>query len=43
MRPRWAIPSHWGSASEGGSIVDVKAFMRGVEGLTEVIVPERMR
>jgi L-ascorbate metabolism protein UlaG (beta-lactamase superfamily) len=43
MRPRWVIPSHWGSASEGGSIVDVKTFMRGVEGLTEVIVPERTR
>ncbi len=43
MRPRWVIPSHWGSSSEGGSIVDVKSFMRGVEGLTEVIVPERAR
>lgn len=43
IRPRWVIPSHWGSASEGGSIVDVKAFVRGVEAISTVVVPERVR
>lgn len=44
MRPRWVIPSHWGNNSaEGGSILDLKTFARGVEGITEVILPERVR
>ena len=43
MRPRWVIPSHWGTGGEGGSIIDLKTFTRGVEGLTEVVMPERVR
>lgn len=43
LRPRWVIPSHWGSASEGGSLLDVKAFTKGVEGLAEIVIPERIR
>jgi L-ascorbate metabolism protein UlaG (beta-lactamase superfamily) len=45
LRPRWVIPSHWGTASEGGTVVDVKAFARSLEleGLAELVVPERVR
>jgi L-ascorbate metabolism protein UlaG (beta-lactamase superfamily) len=43
LRPRWAIPSHWGSPSEGGTIVDVKEFRQGAEPHAKVIVPERVR
>lgn len=43
LKPRWVIPSHWGSPSEGGSLLDVKAFTRGVEGLAEVVLPEKIR
>lgn len=43
LRPRWVIPSHWGSPAEGGSIVDVKAFAKGIDGLCELVLPERAR
>jgi L-ascorbate metabolism protein UlaG (beta-lactamase superfamily) len=43
MRPRWVIPSHWGNAvaAEGGTLIDLRAFQRSVQGLTELIVPQR--
>lgn len=43
MRPRYVIPSHWGSPAEGGSVVDVKMFAKGIEGLAEIVQPERVR
>jgi len=43
MRPRYVIPSHWGSSAEGGSVVDVKTFGRAVEGITQFVIPERVR
>jgi L-ascorbate metabolism protein UlaG (beta-lactamase superfamily) len=43
LHPRWVIPSHWGSPSEGGTLVDVKAFTTSAQGLTQVILPERVR
>lgn len=43
LRPRWVIPSHWGSPAEGGSIVDVKAFAKGIDGLCELVMPEHVR
>jgi L-ascorbate metabolism protein UlaG (beta-lactamase superfamily) len=43
MRPRWVIPSHWGTASEGGTLVDAKTFSTGVEGLTQVVMPDMVR
>ncbi len=43
LRPRWVIPSHWGTPSEGGTLLDVKALARGVEGLAELVLPERIR
>jgi L-ascorbate metabolism protein UlaG (beta-lactamase superfamily) len=43
LKPRWVIPSHWGSPSEGGTILDVKAFTKGVDRLAEVVMPERIR
>ena len=43
LRPRWVIPSHWGSPLEGGTLADVKVFTAGLKGLAEVVVPERNR
>jgi L-ascorbate metabolism protein UlaG (beta-lactamase superfamily) len=43
LRPRWAIPSHWGSPSEGGTLVDVREFRQGAESTAQVVVPERAR
>lgn len=41
LRPRHVLPSHWGSPSEGGTILDMKAFTKGACGLSEVVVPAR--
>ena len=43
LKPRWVIPSHWGTNSEGGSSLDVKLFPEFVEreNLAQVVVPER--
>lgn len=43
LNPRWAIPSHWGSPSEGGTLVDARAFTNNAGTLTQVIVPQRPR
>ena len=36
MRPRWAIPSNWGTASEGASKAEALAFKEQAEGICEV-------
>ncbi len=52
LKPRWVIPSHWGTnsegghwgtTSEGGSSLDAKLFTEYVEreNLAQVVVPER--
>lgn len=43
IRPRWALPSHWGVASEGGSLMDVRAFTQGASAYTEVVTPAKPR
>jgi L-ascorbate metabolism protein UlaG (beta-lactamase superfamily) len=43
LRPRWVIPSHWGSPAEGGTAVDVRLFTERVKGLAELALPERLR
>jgi L-ascorbate metabolism protein UlaG (beta-lactamase superfamily) len=43
LRPRWVIPSHWGSTSEGGSQLDAKLFAERIqsEKLAEFVMPVR--
>jgi L-ascorbate metabolism protein UlaG (beta-lactamase superfamily) len=43
LRPRYAIPSHWGSAAEGGTQVDVKIFIDEVGTAAEVIRLDQQR
>jgi L-ascorbate metabolism protein UlaG (beta-lactamase superfamily) len=43
LRPRYAIPSHWGSAAEGGTQVDVRIFSDEVAGAAEVVRLEQKR
>jgi L-ascorbate metabolism protein UlaG (beta-lactamase superfamily) len=43
LRPRWVIPSHWGSPSEGGTAVDVRLFVERVGELAELVLPEHLR
>ena len=43
LHPRWVIPSHWGSPSEGGTVVDVREFRQGAESIAQIVVPERIR
>ncbi len=43
LRPRWVIPSHWGSPAEGGTALDVRLFAERVGGLAELILPEKLR
>lgn len=40
MRPRWVIPSNWGSL-DGGSRVDVLTLREQLRDLAEVLVPEQ--
>ena len=41
MKPRWAIPSNWGSHGEGASRLDALAFKSQVDGIAEgVILPQ---
>ncbi len=41
IRPRWVIPSHWGTSTEGGTEMDARTFAERVERekLAEVIMP----
>ena len=43
LRPRWVIPSHWGTTSEGGSAIDARIFVDRVrqENLAEVVMLEK--
>ncbi len=43
LRPRWVIPSHWGTTSEGGSAIDARIFVDRVrqENLAEVVLLEK--
>jgi len=43
LRPRWVIPSHWGSPSEGGTALDVKMFEAQLAGMAQLVMPERIR
>jgi L-ascorbate metabolism protein UlaG (beta-lactamase superfamily) len=43
LRPRWVIPSHWGTNLEGGSALDAKVFKEYVErdNLAQVVIPQQ--
>jgi L-ascorbate metabolism protein UlaG (beta-lactamase superfamily) len=41
MKPKWVIPSHWGSV--GGTQYDVQALARVLEGQTKFVMLEKMR
>ncbi len=43
LRPRWVIPSHWGSPSEGGTSFDARQFMQAAEPLADVRLLDRAR
>jgi L-ascorbate metabolism protein UlaG (beta-lactamase superfamily) len=38
MRPRWVIPSNWGTAAEGATRIEALAFKRQAEYLAEVVM-----
>ncbi len=42
MKPRWVLPSHFGTPSEGGTPLDVRLFEEGVQGLAEFVHPDRV-
>jgi len=37
LHPRWVIPSHWGTATEGGSAIDVKRLVLEIGTASEVV------
>lgn len=41
IKPRWVIPSHWGTL--GGTSLDVQVLARALSGLTEVVQMEKVR
>lgn len=41
MQPGWVIPSHWGM--QGGTLVEVQALERALDGHTKFVQLERMR
>ncbi len=43
LRPRWVIPSHWGSPAEGGTALDVRLFTEQVADMAQVLTPEQAR
>lgn len=44
IRPKWVIPSHYGpGGGEGGTLLDLKAFIAAVGDLAIVVVPQRGR
>jgi L-ascorbate metabolism protein UlaG (beta-lactamase superfamily) len=43
MRPRWIIPSNWGSTGEGANRSDVQAFKNAVEGVAEVVILPQLK
>jgi L-ascorbate metabolism protein UlaG (beta-lactamase superfamily) len=42
LRPRWVIPSHWGTSLEGGTSLDARMFADQLGSLAEVVMPERV-
>jgi L-ascorbate metabolism protein UlaG (beta-lactamase superfamily) len=42
LKPRWVIPSHFGTSSEGGSALDVRLFEEGIQGLATLVMPDRV-
>ncbi len=42
LRPRYVIPSHWGSSHEGGTALDAQALAQQIGGLAHVIIPQRV-
>jgi L-ascorbate metabolism protein UlaG (beta-lactamase superfamily) len=42
LRPRWVIPSHWGTSLEGGTSLDARMFADQLGSLAEVVLPERV-
>ncbi len=43
MRPRWVIPSNWGTTTEGASSIDAKTLQELVRDYAKVIIPEQTR
>lgn len=43
MRPRWVLPSNWGSGSSGASQLDAQSFRELVSDFSEVIIPHQTR
>jgi L-ascorbate metabolism protein UlaG (beta-lactamase superfamily) len=43
LRPRWVIPSHWGTLSEGGTALDVRMFEEQIGDMAQVVMPEQLR
>ncbi|MBC7870960.1 MAG: MBL fold metallo-hydrolase [Chitinophagaceae bacterium] len=43
MRPRWVIPSNWGSVGDSATHLDAQAFKEAVGGRAEVIIPQLTR
>ncbi|HLY25925.1 MAG TPA: MBL fold metallo-hydrolase [Aggregatilineales bacterium] len=43
IHPRWVIPSHWGTSTEGGTEMDARLFAERVkrDNLAEVVIPTR--
>jgi L-ascorbate metabolism protein UlaG (beta-lactamase superfamily) len=43
MRPRWVLPSNWGPAGDGASIVEARQLQELVQDYAQVIIPEPTR
>ncbi|PJF34589.1 MAG: hypothetical protein CUN49_14910 [Candidatus Thermofonsia Clade 1 bacterium] len=43
LRPRYVIPSHWGSSHAGSTQLEAQAFAQQVGTLAEVIVPQQVK
>lgn len=43
MRPRYVIPSHWGSTHDGSTYLEAQAFAQQVGTSAEVIIPQQVR
>jgi len=43
MRPRYVIPSHWGSTHDGGTYLEAQVFAQQVGTASEVIIPQQVK
>ncbi len=43
LKPRWVIPSHWGSANEGGTILDARQFVQRAAMVAEARLLQHIR